>query len=270
MGEAKRRKLEIEQMKQHTRSVPFGDYLLAPGFLLPSMRGLFEELQQEALELQPWRPGEFSRRAAAIHEASHCVVAAREGHVMKSARIFQSPLGGWIGDFELDRAGGFMSAEDPKFLAELRIMLAGRRGELLCFGNKFCLRAGLDELAWALVMIMPMLTVQADGDEKWTHELYGPTWETTLAEVDETLLAHISVIDAIADRLIRAGSLAGPELTQLVAPVPARASPPPIRAEHGLHGIAYDPLAYPPTDSRRSQYLRAIAEADHAEQAAKA
>jgi hypothetical protein len=58
-------------------------------------------------------------------------------------------------------------------------------------------------------------------------------------------------VDAIVDRLILLGSLRSHELLQLVAPVLPRQTPPGIRAQHELH-VAYDPLAYPPSDPRRA------------------
>jgi hypothetical protein len=159
--------------------------------MVPSYHQAIDELVRESRELQPWRPNEFNQRSAAIHEASHCVVAAREGLALKSAQI-KCTGGVWLGDFWLDWPEGTLMSLDmntPEFLAHLRITLAGRRGELLFLGDDFCLRAGLDELAYASLMILPALVFQAQGNEATSDELYGPLWETTLAEVDEALLA---------------------------------------------------------------------------------
>jgi hypothetical protein len=66
-------------MTDDPEHVAVSPYFKVPGFAVQSYNGLFAQLTAEANQLQPWQPGEFSRRAAAIHEASHCVVAAREG-----------------------------------------------------------------------------------------------------------------------------------------------------------------------------------------------
>ena len=234
------------------KTVRVGDYLNIPDYLVPSYHGMLAELQQEANELQPWQPDEFSQHSAAIHEASHCVVTAREGFTLKTARIFQSH-GNWLGDFWIDWPEETMHTDllSPEFMAHLRITLAGRRGELLFLGNEFCLRAGLDELTYALLMIIPALTVQA-GEA--ALKLYGPAWETLLAEVDETLLEHHKSVAAIADRLMKKGSLRSHKLSRLVAPVPSRSEQPRLRAQHELH-VVYDPLAYPASDRRRAPWL---------------
>jgi hypothetical protein len=227
--------------------VQVGDYLLIPDFLAPNYHGLLAELQQESLALQPWQPNEFSQHSAALHEAAHCVVAAREGYALKSARIFRGPTGTWLGDFWIDWPEKMMTVDTqtPEFLANLRIYLAGRRGELLFLHDRFCLRAGLDELAYALLMIMPCLVAQTDGDGEAANELYASAWETTLAEIDETLFAHRQIVKSIADRLIRKGSLRSHKLAQLVAPVLPRTEQPRIRAAHEVRAV-FDPLAYSP------------------------
>ncbi|OSI60339.1 hypothetical protein BSZ21_38940 [Bradyrhizobium canariense] len=232
--------------------VKVNDYLNIPDVMVPSYQGLLAEILQEANELQPWHPEEYSQHSAAIHEASHCVVVAREGYKLKTARIFQAS-GNWLGDFFIDWPEATMRHElgSPEFLAHLRIILAGRRGELLFLGKKFCLRAGLDELAYALMMMLPALTARAGGQQA-ALELYGPAWETLLAEVDDTLLTHRRSVTAIADKLMLKGALKSRKLSQLVAPVLPRSNPPCLRAQDELN-VAYDPLAYHASDPRRAQ-----------------
>lgn len=236
--------------------VKVNDYLNIPEPMVASYHGLLDELLQEANELQPWHPGEYSQRSAAIHEASHCVVVAREGYALKDARIFQSD-GNWLGDFHIDWPEATMRQDvgSPEFLAHLRIMLAGRRGELLFLGEKFRLRAGLDELTYALMMIMPAIMVQTGGDRKARDELYGPTWETLLADIDETLLAHRQTVMAVAKKLTHKGSLRSRKLSELVAAVQPRSAPPPLRVPDELD-VAYDPLAYHASDPRRAEFMR--------------
>lgn len=236
--------------------VKVNEYLNVPDGLEKSYRGLLNELCQEANDLQRWQPDEFNQHSAAIHEASHCVVVAREGYAPKDARVFQSD-GNWLGDFHIDWPEATMRHDvgSPEFLAHLRIILAGRRGELLFLGDKFCLRAGLDELTYALLMIMPAIMAQTGGDREACDELYGPTWETLLAEIDETLFAHRQTVMAIAKKLTLKGSLRSRKLSQLVATVPPRSAQPPLRMQHELH-VAYDPLAYPASDSRRAEFIQ--------------
>jgi hypothetical protein len=92
----------------------------------------------------------FPRRDAAVHEASHCAVAAREGFGVLSARIWNTSEGVnrecWFGEY-------IHSTEAPLIdLLNLDSMvpyfcktLAGRVGERL-FASSFNLVAGLDEL----------------------------------------------------------------------------------------------------------------------------
>lgn len=228
-------------------SVQVTDYLHVPEFLVESYEGLLEELAGEARQLQPWRPNEFDQRAAALHEASHCVVAAREGYPLKSARIFRSH-DNWLGDFWIDRPLRTMHSDmrSPEYLAHLRIALAGRRGELLFRGCEFCLRAGLEELAYVLIMIMPALAFAYPDDhgERCLEKHYAPFWGTMLAEVDETLLAHSAVVHAIAEILIKQSTASKRQLASALAAVPARTEPPRIRSLDELSITAHDPLAH--------------------------
>jgi hypothetical protein len=128
------------RLTRRVTMMPFGEYLKVPDFLLSQFHGLHAELLQESNKLQPWRPDEFSQRSAAIHEASDFWINWPEETIPHDVRA-------------------------PKYLAFLRIVLAGRRGELLFMGKEFCLRAGLDELTYALLMIMPAPPIQAAGAE---------------------------------------------------------------------------------------------------------
>ena len=48
---------------------------------------------------------------------------------------------------QIERPRRAQEASHPEFLVHLRIVLAGRGGELLFWGDDFCLRVGIDELA---------------------------------------------------------------------------------------------------------------------------
>ena len=125
-------------------------------------RDLLAELQERSLTLQPRSPFEFSQYSVAVHESGHLVVAAHEGHQLKATRIYRDGRNGWSGDARYEYRW-------VNRAAELRIVLAGRRSERLFFGEHFCLRSGLDELAAA------MLATSGDS-EVLTREI---------AEIDE-------------------------------------------------------------------------------------
>src|SRR5262249_33359029 len=160
-------------------------YLKIPERLADPFIGQLNMLVQRANELQPPSANEFSKTAAAIHEASHCVVYAREGDILKSARIWQDKTC-WLGETipiaPVDETQEWISPlEEPhRWLSFLRCILAGRRGELL-LKRPFCLRAGLDELAYAQIMILMAFPVL-----KLDKKDYPRLWGTTLSEVDET------------------------------------------------------------------------------------
>jgi hypothetical protein len=246
MGEAKRRAMARLAGNGDTRSRPVQvtPYLTVPDIMVKPFRNLFLELVDDADRLQPSYVGEFNQRAAALHEASHCVVSVREGYPLKTAAISRQ-YGHWLGEFWLDVER--LEGDREILLAHLRITLAGRRGELL-FTDPFSLRAGLDELAYALLMVIIPLTeaAHARGCKEWPAEEYEALWGTLLAETDETLMAHEDIVHAIADRLMLQGRLDGAALAALTAAVPKRVIPPPVRSlsELRARGIAHDPLAH--------------------------
>jgi hypothetical protein len=242
-----RRRAEAQQRAQKRRlrkdaqGVFVTPYLNIPDFLVESFWGLLNELAGEANQIQPPRINEFSQQAAALHD--HCVVAAREGYPLKTAAISRQHDSVWLGEFWLDIDQYDSNRET--LLSHLRITLAGRRGELL-FTKPFCLRAGLDELAYALLIVMIPLAEDAHKDKAEMEERYIPFWGTLLAEVEETLLAHRNVVHTIADQLMQHGRLNRTQLMAAIAEIPKRDTPPPIRSlsELKLTGIAYDPLAH--------------------------
>jgi hypothetical protein len=125
----------------------------------------------EAEQLQPGAP-EFGKSAVAHHEAAHAVIHAREGQTLKSVRIWRAGAH-WLGKTLLDGGEVIMLHEPHRLLARLRQIIAGRRGELL-FERDCCLRVGLDELAYSLIMVMavfPRLNLDPEKD-------YGRTWGT--------------------------------------------------------------------------------------------
>jgi hypothetical protein len=119
--------------------VPITSYLKLPRFIVPSFLEGMDNLTKEANDRQPPKPGEFTKRAAAIHEVSHCVVARVEGEKPKSASIWRKG-DTWLGEYLVVGKGALFTAkEHEKMLAHVRTILAGRRGELL-FEPNFCLQ----------------------------------------------------------------------------------------------------------------------------------
>jgi hypothetical protein len=225
--------------------VHVGPYLKVPRWAVEPYTGLLTELTGEANQRQPPFAGEFGERAAALHEASHCAVAVREGYPLKTAAIERQRNGLWLGEFWLDIPA--FTGERETFLAHLRITLAGRRGELL-FTDPFCMRAGLNELAYALLMVMIPLAEVPRGE---MEQHYPILWGSLLAEVDDTLRAYSGVVHEIADRLMRVGRLHGEELMACCRDIPARPAPPALRSRLAVETVTYDPLAYASGESAR-------------------
>jgi hypothetical protein len=211
-------------------------YLNLPAFMADSFVNGMDELTKEANERQPPRLGEFTQHAAAIHEASHCVVARSETKKLKSASIWRKD-GNWFGEFMLaGKPEFFRQAEHEKILSHLRVILAGRRGELL-FEPEFSLRAGLDELVYAQLMVMP--AIKGMGLDE-AH--YSDVWGTTLVEVDETLRRYELVVRKIADKLMTMGKVDRWQLAKILASVEERKTPPAIR--NGIKPESpFDPLS---------------------------
>lgn len=210
-----------------------------PEFLRDGFVDLFNDLTQEANQRQSPRMGDFSRRAAAVHEASHCVVAVREGEILHSARVWQNGPN-WFGETrQLGKTIVVSPFEAPHtWLSFIRCTLAGRRGELL-FEPSFCLRAGLEELAYSSIMVMcvlPALNYDSKRD-------YPRVWGTTLIEVDETLLRYKSIVLDLADKLMRKEVLRSRQLADILSNITPRTESPPIREERDLVKLAVDPLA---------------------------
>jgi hypothetical protein len=215
-----------EEMNDVARAgvVAITPYLNLPAFLVDRYVEGMEEMTKQANEKQPPKLGEFTKRAAALHEASHCVVARLEAKKLKSASIWPKD-GNWFGEFMLaGKPEFFRQAEHEKMLSHLRITLAGRRGELL-FEPDFCLRAGLDELVYAQLVIMRAIVGM--GLDPAIH--YSDVWGTTLVEVDETLRKYEPVVRKIADKLMMMGEVDRWQLAKVLSSVEERTAPPLIR-----------------------------------------
>jgi hypothetical protein len=224
---------EHDHPESKVNQISVTPYLRVPASLAAIYRKTLLDTKREADEKQPPKPGEFTQRAAAIHEASHCVVAHVEGKKTKYAAIWRKD-GNWFGEHWLAEKSQLIDTkEEPeKALASLRITLAGRRGELL-FEPEFCLRAGLDELVFAQLMIIAVSKGMGNDPSD--------VWGTTLLEIDDTLSKYEPIVRRIADKLITLDKVDRWQLARALSSVEARKSEPPI-CKGAVPGPPLDPL----------------------------
>jgi hypothetical protein len=114
--------------------VPVSPYLNLPRFAVPAFLEGMNELTKEANEKQPPRLGEFTQRAAAIHEASHCVIARLEGKKLKSAAIWRKD-GNWLGEYLLAETQSF-TGKGRRINFLLISALRLQAGEANCCSNR--------------------------------------------------------------------------------------------------------------------------------------
>jgi hypothetical protein len=214
-------------------------YLKVPDIMVASFNQRMAHLVDEASRLRPPRFGEFAQQAAAIHEAAHCVIAAREGLTMRYVQIARLD-GEWIGENMCESGGYDIDPESELFLAHMRMALAGRRGELL-FCKNFCLRAGIDELAYVQTMLLLPLMYKFGCDAALQH--YEAFWLAILAEIDASLLKYKTVVHDLADKLMQHGKVRSRKLARALSIVAKRDGPPPFRTLTELHSVVPDPLA---------------------------
>ena len=238
MGEKKRR---LAAMSKTTppgaKMVRVSEYLMVPAHLESDYWEGLEQLTREALNFQGEapNPAEFTKRAAAIHEAAHCVVAAREGRTLAKAEI-REQSGGWVGAFHTAGGGTWLDLLDRNSIApQLRIVLAGRRGELL-LAPKFYVYAGLNELVWCQLAILGIVAVAGGMNH------YPTIWGSVLSETDATLREHKDAVLAIADELERHGSIGQEWLADALVSIPIRTEEPPLLEESEQHVQPGDPL----------------------------
>jgi hypothetical protein len=253
MGEAKRRRA-AGVSQPDLRHVNITPYLRIPAGAAAYYHGLVRDLVKKAEQLQPSHIGIFTKHAAAYHEASHAVVAAREGRIVKSMRLWQQQ-GQWVGEYchEGDNVMIDIRHEPQRMLTQLRIILAGRRGELM-FEPRFCPHAGLEELGYCMIMVMtvfPALGLDPEVE-------YDRVWLTLTDEIDETLLRHKAVVHSLADGLLRDGQLSGDRLAAECASIAPRTEPPPLRERAVLESCRRltDPLISTNTEARTTENER--------------
>jgi hypothetical protein len=221
MGEAKRRKALFADRALQPEMVAVGEHLMVAKQHAKFYQEAIEDLMRRAIDIQA--PGlVFPKLDAALHEASHCVVARREGRAIKAASIWQEVDGNWVGKFAIDDDGLIQIdlMDWRELFPHIRILLAGRRGELL-FAPKFSVWSGLDELAWCLLHVMAPIA------KSFRAEDYCNIWGTILSETDETLRRHEGVVRAITGELERSGSVDREWLQAALESIPPRTEQPP-------------------------------------------
>lgn len=120
--------------------------------------------------------------------------------------------------------GNFFGRQNTKKFSAISA-LCWQAGVANCCSNlSFSLRAGLDELVYAQLMVIP--AINGMGLDR-TH--YSDVWGTTLIEVDETLRTYEPVVRKIADKLMMTGKIDRWQLAKILASVEERKTPPPIR-----------------------------------------
>jgi hypothetical protein len=97
----------------------------------------------------------------------------------------------------------------------------------LLYAPKFSVYAGMDELVWCQIVVMPLVRVHADAKPSVPEdEHYSIVWGSILSAVDETLREHKSEVLSIADELERTGTVEHVWLAQAVAGVQPRQAEP--------------------------------------------
>ena len=183
---------------------------------------LLEQRITEILKAEGPAAFALPREAAACHEAGHAAVSKYEGVPVKRVAIFQVPLSGtatslfgaaWAGRTSGGKKWSIGPDTSPiEDLKHIRIMLAGLASEIL-FGVA---RSGssLDELITAqLATATAVQKLGVEGEQLWLK---------VLAQTTAICRDNRKVIDAIAERLLRCGSITGGALRDLLHDVGTR------------------------------------------------
>jgi hypothetical protein len=169
------------------------------------------------------RAFEAPKRAAAIHEAGHAVIAtALQDERVKRVRIWRrtfedNPIivAGWFGLTEYHGGGWALDHQTSRpadLIRPARNLYAGIAGEALFAGDDLREASSLDE-----VMMSQLLGAQAadllglDGKTYWREEVHN--------KVCRHLLANQTVVMRIADYLLEHRKLQGRPLERMLAGV---------------------------------------------------
>jgi hypothetical protein len=207
--------------------VRISDHISLPQELAEPFQQTIGKLIRLAYKREGARVFSFPKLDAAVHEASHCVVAAREGFGVLSARIWPTSEGVnrecWFGEY--------IHGTEPPLIDLLNLdsmvpyfskTLAGRVGERL-FASSFNLVAGLDELVYANLMTRLTVELQCAGKVEMDAQLrveFFRLWSYLLLRTEETLRGHAPLVRQLAKSLATREILNQEELLAFVAGIP--------------------------------------------------
>jgi hypothetical protein len=179
-----------------------------------AMRGA--DLACRALSVQGLKAFEYTRRAAAHHEAGHAVINALDGIATAYCKVKRKPdpfTGqlGWIGFTQADAPWSVTPDTPPEDdCLQMRRMLAGWAAEILLEGDDLALGSSIDEalIAGNIAALIARKTGQeSDG-----------VFQGVMVGVLADLALHGSHVRAIAALLMRERLVRGPRLQRLLPP----------------------------------------------------
>ena len=164
---------------------------------------------------------EMPREAAAIHEAGHCIIGKLNGFKIKKVSIFEKTLPAaeaafrgydkvWYGRTEESpqrrwEVGPSANASDD--LKRAQFVIAGLAVEAMSQWKRE--GSSLDELALSqLIAAEAARKLGVDAKQLWNSEV----WKLTIL----TCRHNLEVIDKIADRLLKVGSITGSVLGEML------------------------------------------------------
>ena len=181
----------------------------------PIVQRAFDELARHAYALQGSRAFESTERATAVHEAGHAVVATACGHVVSRVRINRKRIGeqkAWVGRINTNvvlSTGPASKVSDDRDVA--RNLVAGVLAEQMFDGDDFRLGSSINEIVFFQCVVENIAFKTLIAFEKIALQL--------IAEVDVILYQHRDLVELLAAKLMRRGTLRGQALSRLLRAV---------------------------------------------------
>jgi hypothetical protein len=187
----------------------------------PIVREAFAKRARRAYALQGLRAFENTKRATAVHEAGHAVVATTCGHFVDRVWIKRKRVGEqktWVGGTRIDAvlySGRASSVRDD--LAGACNLLAGVLAEAIFDRGDFRHGSSLDEIVFCQCVIKNIaFKTRAPFDEIVLQ---------VITQVSGLLHQHRDLVELLAAELTRRGTLRGPALSRLLRRVKPLAEP---------------------------------------------
>jgi hypothetical protein len=178
----------------------------------PIVREVFATLARRAYALQGLRAFENTKRATAVHEAGHAVVATACGRFVDRVWIKRERTGEqktWVGRTYTDAvqySGPTSAVRDD--LAAARNLVAGVLAEVIFDRGDFRLGSSLDEIAFFLCVVRNIaFKTRAPFDEIALQ---------VTTQVCRILHQHRDLVELLAAELTRRKTLRGPALSRLL------------------------------------------------------